>query len=85
MEKKEKPEHIKVGAVRLTLWRDTRKGPDGHAIESRNVTIDRAYKDSQGEWQNTASLRENDIPKAIVALCKAYVQIMEKSETNGND
>ena len=85
MEKKEKPEHIKVGAVRVTLWRDIRKTPDGREFESRNVTIDRAYKDSHDEWQNTNSLRENDIPKAILALCKTYAQIMEKSEPNGNE
>ena len=86
MQPKEKPEHIKVGAVRVTLWRDTRKSSDGRAFESRAVTIDRAYKDSHDEWQNTNSLRENDIPKAVVALLKAYIQIMEKNagEPDGN-
>jgi len=87
MQTKEKPEHIKVGAVRLTLWRDTRNGPDGRVFESRNVTIDRAYKDSQGQWQNSSSLRENDIPKAVVALLRAYIQIVERNagEPDGND
>ena len=87
MQPKEKPEHIKVGPVRLTLWRDTRNGPDGRVFESRTVTLDRAYKDSQGQWQNSSSLRENDIPKAVVALLKAYIQIMEKNagEPDGND
>ncbi len=87
MQPKEKPEHIKVGGVRLTLWKDTRKGSDGRVFESRTVTLDRAYKDSQGQWQNSASLRENDIPKAVVALLRAYIQIMEKNagESDGND
>jgi len=87
MKEEEKPEHIKVGPVRVTLWRDTRKTSDGRTFESRTVTIDRAYKDSRDVWQNTSSLRENDIPKAVVALLKAYIQIMERQaeEPEGNE
>jgi len=70
--------HFRFGAVRITLWKDTRNGPTGQAFDSWSVTIDRAYKDAKGSWQNTGSLRENDIPKAVAALQKAYAFILEK-------
>jgi len=70
--------HYRFGSVRISLWRDERKGPTGQSFDSWSVTIDRSYKDAKGAWQNTGSLRENDIPKAISALTKAYAYIMEK-------
>ncbi|HOH29869.1 MAG TPA: hypothetical protein PLL36_07825 [Candidatus Hydrogenedentes bacterium] len=73
MEKHNKPEkHFKVGAIRVSVWCDMRKGPSGQTFASRSVTVDRAYKDATGEWKNTGSLKETDIPKAILALQKAY-------------
>ena len=74
-----KPEkHIKFGGVRVTIWQDSRKSPNGQAFETRSVTVDRAYKDAQGNWKNTNSLREGDIPKAVAALNKAFVYMTEK-------
>lgn len=70
--------HIRFGGIRVTLWKDERKGPTGQSFDSWSATIDRAYKDAKGVWQNTGSLRENDIPKAIAALQKAYAYILEK-------
>jgi hypothetical protein len=70
--------HYRFGSVRVTLWKDARTGPSGQSFDSWSVTIDRAYKDAKGAWQNTGSLRENDLPKAMAALQKAYAYIMEK-------
>ena len=86
--KTNKPErHFKFGGVRVSVWRDVRKGPTGASFETRSVTLDRAYKDSNDEWQNTGSMRENDIPKAILALQKAFAYMTEKGtdEPNGED
>ncbi len=79
MEKNNKPEkHFKFGGIRVSVWCDVRKGPSGQEFASRSVTIDRAYKDAGGEWKNTHSLKEGDIPKAVAALQKAYEFITEK-------
>jgi hypothetical protein len=83
-----KPEkHFKFGGVRVSVWRDVRKGPSGASFEARSVTLDRAYRDSANEWQNTGSMRENDIPKAILALQKAFAYMTEKEtdESNSED
>ena len=85
MENNKPEKHIRFGGVRVTIWKDTRKSPNGASFESRTITVDRAYKSAEGEWRNTSSLRENDIPKAIAALCKTYDYIMGKEEEKGDD
>jgi len=79
MEKNNKPEkHFRFGGIRASVWCDMRKGPTGQSFESRSVTIDRAYKDANGEWKHSSSLKENDVPKAVAALQKAYEFMTQK-------
>ncbi len=78
MENNKPEKQFKLGAVRVSVWRDARKGANGHNFETRSVTIDRAYKDAGGEWKNTHSLKEADVPKAVAALNKAYLFMLEK-------
>ena len=40
--------------------------------ERLGVSLQRAYKDKEGKFQHTTSFKANDIPKAILALSKAY-------------
>lgn len=81
--KRNRPEkHFKFGGVRVTVWSDMRKGADGRSFESRSVTLDRAYRDASGTWQNTGNLRENDVPKAMAALRKAFEYMTEREAAN---
>ena len=36
------------------------------------MSLERGYKDKNGEWKNTSSLRPQDIPDAVLALNKSY-------------
>ncbi|MDI6917680.1 MAG: hypothetical protein QMC80_07795 [Thermoplasmatales archaeon] len=63
------PSHVKVGGIEVTIW-----GNNGF----QTVTMQRTYKDKNNEWQKTNSLRPNDIPKAVLALEKAYEKIVLK-------
>lgn len=75
-----KPEkHFKFGGVRATVWCDVRKGTGSKSFKSWSVTLDRAYRDADGEWKNTHSLKEGDILKAQTALQKAFEYITQKS------
>jgi len=40
--------------------------------------MQRNYKDKEGRWAKANSFRVNDIPKAIVALQKAYENLTVK-------
>lgn len=81
MEKKENNRpaaHFKVRGVRASLWKELRKGPSGQAFDAWTVSLDRSYKDASGEWKHTASLKETDIPRAILALTLAYQHICKQ-------
>ena len=64
---------IKVGAIDAAVWKNVIKQPKTDAeIVSFSVTMERRYKGQDGDWQGTNSYRINDIPKAVLALQKAY-------------
>ena len=78
-------QNFKVGAVRAAIWPTTIFNQDGTSFEKKKVVLDRRYKTKRGEWKSTSSLDVNDVPKAILALQKAYEYLMTGSgkETNG--
>ena len=49
---------------------------DGKTMKLKKVSFQKRYKDSDGEWKNTNNLDVNDIPKAILALSKAYESLV---------
>lgn len=59
---------FRAGAVSATIWTNTSK--DGN--EYMTVSFERGYKDKEGDWKTTSSLRLNDLPKAELVLHKAY-------------
>ena len=64
---------IKYGGVKVDVWENK-----GEKSNFYSFTIQRSYK-AGDEWKNTNSLRQQDLPKAILGLQKAF----EKSfETN---
>ena len=62
---------FKVGACTASVFVNEISTANGKAI-IKNVVLQRTYKDKEGNFQNTTSLRIDDIPKAILALHKAY-------------
>jgi len=72
-----KPETVfKIGAVRAAVFKNTIE-KNGQSIQLPKVVIEVRYKDKTGKWQGTNSLSMNDIPKAILALQKAFAHLME--------
>ena len=63
---------FKVGAVRASIWSNPRHTRDGQIFQSHKVIVERTYKDMHGNFKSTGGLELNDIPKAILALKKAY-------------
>ncbi|MHC4581446.1 MAG: hypothetical protein ACYS14_08305 [Planctomycetota bacterium] len=75
-----RPEIVfKVGAVRASVFRNMIE-KDGKSISLPKVALEVRYKDKTGRWQGTNSLSLNDLPKAIVALQKAFEYLMEHKE-----
>jgi hypothetical protein len=75
-----KPETVfKVGAVRASIFRNIIE-KNGRAIPLPKVVIEVRYKDKTGQWNGTNSLSVNELPKAILALQKAFEYLMEHKE-----
>ena len=78
-----KPEIVfKVGAVRASVFRNIIV-KDGQSIQMPKVSIEVRYKDKSGQWQGTNSLSSNDLPKAILALQKAFDYLTQHREPEG--
>ena len=75
-----KPEiSFKVGAVRATVFRNL-VANNGKMVPLPKVVIEVRYKDKMGQWKGTNSLSLNDIPKAILALQKAFEYLTQHKE-----
>ena len=71
-----------VGGIQLAIWEN--EGQENRKFYS--VSFDRRYKDKEGNWKSTTSLGANDLPKAILALQKAYEFIaLKEPEVTGKE
>ncbi|MBI2598559.1 MAG: hypothetical protein HYW50_05195 [Candidatus Diapherotrites archaeon] len=58
---------ISVGGIQVAIWENESK--EGKTFNT--VTLDRRYKVGE-EWKSTNSFKVNDLPKASLALQKAF-------------
>ena len=72
---------FRAGAISATIWQNQGQNQQGDAVEYRTISLDRVYKDKDGNWKNTNSLRVNDLPKATLALQKAYEYLVVGQDT----
>lgn len=73
MGQKHPDKKFKAGAVTATIWKNKATTSSGEETEYFTVSFERVYKDKQtGEWKKTSSLRQTDLPKAVLVLNKAY-------------
>ena len=66
-----------TGAIQATIWANSTQ-KDGEKIEYKTVSFARRYKDKQGNWKSSTSLRQSDLPKALVVLRRAYEHLVLK-------
>jgi len=72
---------FRSGSIQVAIWENESPGPDGQPRSYQTVSFERRYKDKDGTWKNTNSLRINDLPKAAMILQKAYEYLV----LTGND
>ena len=68
---------IMVGPCRVTIFRNTCL-KDGKEIEIPKVVLEVRYKDKHGRWRGTQGITLREIPKAILALEKAFEYLMNQ-------
>ena len=58
---------VRAGQIKVTCWENEY---DGKPVRSFNFT--KSYKDKKGEWQETQTLFQNDLPKLTEALSECF-------------
>lgn len=71
---------FRSGAIQVTIWENETLTHEGQLIATKSVSFERRYKDKNGEWKSTNSLKANDIPKATLLLSKAYEYLVLTGE-----
>ena len=75
-----KPETVfKAGPVRASIFMNVIER-NGREIPMPKVVLEVRYKDKNGDWKGTNSLALSDIPKAILALQKAFDYLVSANE-----
>lgn len=80
-----KPEIVfKIGPVRASVFRNIIQ-KEGKSIQLPKVVVEVRYKDkTTNRWKSTNSLSINEIPKAIVALQKAFEYLTQNKTSSQN-
>ena len=68
-----------AGGVQVAVWEN--EGKEGNSYNT--VSVSRNYKDKNDEWKSSNSFRVSDLPKAVVALNKAYEFLALKEDSVG--
>ena len=75
LEKNTPEKKFRASPISATIWANEATTKEGETKLYRTITLERTYKDKDGVWKSTNSLRNNDLPKAILVLNKAYEYI----------
>ena len=71
-EKKGPVMKFRAGSIEIAGFENEFTTKEGQVIKTVNWQISRGYKDKADEWQNTNSLRKNDLLSASRLLEKAF-------------
>ena len=73
---------FRFGQVSAAIFTNDVKLSNGKTAKVPNVTLRRSYRNAQGTWEHTHSLRASDLLPAALALTRCYESIADAS---GND
>ncbi len=72
-----KPEHVfRLRGISVSVFANTTK-MDKRTVTFRKVSMQRSYRDDDGEWQTTTSFGRDDLPVVQLLLERAYAFILD--------
>ena len=75
---------FKAGRVSTALWENEITTKTGGKATVLKATVQRRYRDKDGNWQSSGSFSRNEIPLAIYCLQKAFDKIIETQIDSDN-
>ena len=61
-----------VGTVNASIWENEIKTTNGNTQSFETISLQKRYKDKNDEWKSSTSFKKTDLPKAVLALQKAF-------------
>ena len=75
---------FRAGQVSAALWENEIQ-TGGRTATILKATIQRRYRDTDGNWKSSMSFSRNEIPLAVHCLQKAFEKIVElQNESSAN-
>ena len=75
---------FRAGQVSAALWENEIQ-TGGRTVTILKATIQRRYRDTDGNWKSSTSFSRNEIPLAVHCLQKAFEKIIElQQEASAN-
>ena len=68
-----------AGSVSCSLW-ENEATVDGRKVNLLKATVERRYKDKDGQWKSSGSFSRNEIPLAVFCLLKAFAAMVGEDE-----
>jgi hypothetical protein len=76
---------FKAGQISAALWENEITAKNGHKATVLKATVERRYKDRDGNWKSSGSFGRNEIPLAIYCLQKAFEKIVSVQVNDSED
>lgn len=71
-----------AGGISAAIW-SNHIVVEGEERELQTVSLERSYKDKDGSWRTSHSLRISDLPKAQIVLQKAFEHLVLRTQEQG--
>lgn len=68
---------IMIGPCRASIFRNLVQLKDGREVEIPKIVLEVRYRDKTGQWRSTSAITLREVPKAILALQKAFEYLTE--------
>jgi len=65
--------------VSAAVWENSAT-VNGKPVTMLKATVERRYRDSNGDWKSSGSFGKNEIPMAILVLCQAFFKIASEEQ-----
>ena len=70
---------FRAGSVSRALW-ENEATVSGKTVTMLKASVERRYRDKDGNWKSSSSFGRNEIPLAVYCLGKAFEAIVEEQD-----
>lgn len=74
---------FRAGQVSAAIW-ENQATVNGKQVTMLKATVERRYKDKDGNWQSSNSYGRNEIPLVVHCLARAFGAIIDEEQNNSN-